>query len=66
MSDSDEPATVIGICLEVEIPDMLRVVQRVDICARELVDRCKWPALSPHVRGNHRHRFEYILVLHKV
>lgn len=62
----DRPATVIGICLEVEIPDMLRVVQRVDRCAKELVDGCKWPALGPHSRGNHRHRFEYMLVLYKL
>lgn len=51
-----EPATIIRIGLEVQIPDMLRFIERIGICSWKLIDCSKWPPVSAHTRGYDRNR----------
>jgi hypothetical protein len=52
------PGAVIGIGLEVEVFDVFRVVQRIDLCTRILIDGSKWPAVCIHLRRYNRRGFE--------
>lgn len=43
------PTAVVGVCLEIEILDVLGIVQRVGVCPGERVNAGKWPSGLAHV-----------------
>jgi len=49
-----EPSGITRLGLEVQIPDMLRTVQRINLCCRVFVDACEGPSLLAHAGGNNR------------
>ena len=54
------PSVVIGIGSEIEVYDVFRIIQRIDLCTREWIDGCERPAMDAQQRGYNCHRFKYL------
>jgi len=58
-----EPSGIIWLGLEIQILDVSRAVQRIDLRCRVLVGSCEGPPVLAHARGNNRNRDDFIEAL---